>query len=71
MKKCITIIKHVITLAFIALCAYEVSHVLTKWINKESFQGKALLLITKGKTLKIVPKANCAILFITLKLYCF
>ena len=40
MNKCITVIKHFITLVFISVCGYEVSHVITKWINKESFQGE-------------------------------
>ena len=40
MNKFITVIKHFITLVFIAVCGYEVSHVITKWVNKESFQGE-------------------------------
>ena len=40
MKNFITALKHLFTLLFILVCCWEVSHVFTKWINKESFQGK-------------------------------
>lgn len=45
MNKCIAVFKYFVTLIFILVCAYEVSHVITKWINKESFQGKIVFEI--------------------------
>ena len=43
MRKFITALKHFFTLVFILVCAWEVSHVFTKWINKESFQGTTVM----------------------------
>ena len=69
MEKCITIFKHFVTLVFTAICAYEVSHVITKWIKKESFQGKTVLEINslifhhqfyqKGKKTMLVLGSDC------------
>ena len=45
MKTCIAIFKHIVTLVFVAVCAYEVSHVITKWMDEDYFQGKIVLEI--------------------------